>query len=74
MNEIAAQIMKQHAPKSVEPMVEKIIGKTVLFKTIGFVGKCAVDSGELTIPNAEKPVCVFVFEISDKQRNAVQGS
>ena len=74
LNEIAAQIMKQHAPKSVEPMVEKIIGKTVLFKTIGFVGKCAVDSGELTIPNAEKPVCVFVFEISDKQRNAVQGS
>ena len=65
LNEIAVKLMKQHAPKNVETIVEKIIGKTLFFRTVGFIGRCAVDSGKLTIPGDEKPIAVFVYEISD---------
>lgn len=60
----AATLMKQHAPKSVTPLVETVIGKTLFFQTVGFLGRCAVQSGELSIPNNEKPVAIFAFEAS----------
>ena len=76
LKDIAVDLMKQHAPKSVEPIVEKIVGKTLFFRTVGYIGKCAADSGVLMISDEEKPVAVFVYEIDndDKQvaRNNVQ--
>ena len=76
LKDIAVDLMKQHAPKSVEPIVEKIVGKTLFFRTVGYIGKCAADSGVLMISDEKKPVAVFVYEIDndDKQvaRNNVQ--
>ena len=70
LQDIAVNLMKQHAPKSVEPIVEKVIGKTLFFRTVGFIGKCSVDSGNLVVPDDEKPIAVFVYETSndDKQK------
>ena len=65
LKEIAVNLMKQHAPKSVDSIVEKIVGKTLFFRTVGYIGKCAVDSEVLTVPDDEKPVAVFVYEIGD---------
>ena len=65
----AVDLMKQHAPKSVDSIVEKIVGKTLFFRTVGFIGKCAVDSGMLSIPDDEKPIAVFVYEIGNKKNN-----
>ncbi len=65
---IAADLMKSHAPKSTLPIVEKIIGKTLFFRTVGFIGKCAVDTGILTVPTDEKPIAIFAYEICDDDK------
>ena len=65
---IAADLMKNHAPKSTLPIVDKIIGKTLFFRTVGFIGKCAVDSGIITIPDDEKPIAIFAYEICDDDK------
>ncbi len=70
LKEIAVNLMKQHAPKSVDSIVEKIVGKTLFFRTVGYIGKCAVDSEMLTVPDDEKPVAVFVYEIGDDTQAA----
>lgn len=69
LNTIAVKLMKQHAPKSVADIIEKIIGLTLFFRTVGFIGKCAVDSGELTVPDDEKPIAVFAYELNDRDHN-----
>ena len=68
LNDIAVDLMKQHAPKIVEQIVDKIVGKTLFFRTVGFIGKCAVDSGTLAVPDDEKPIAVFVYEIGNEKK------
>jgi len=62
LKNISINLMKQHAPKSVAPIVKKIIEKTLFFRTVGYIGKCATDSEQLTVPDDEKPIAVFVYE------------
>lgn len=60
MKETAVLLMKQYAPKSVKPVIEKTIEKTLFVDTVGFIGKWAVDSGELTVRDYGKPVALYV--------------
>ena len=62
LSDTAVKLMKQHAPKSVMSLVETVITKSLFFQTIGFLGRCAVQSGELRVPNNGKPVAIFAFE------------
>ena len=62
LTDSAVKLMKIHAPKNVEGLVEKIVTKTIFFRTVGLIGKCSVNSGELTLPDDDKPVAVFVCE------------
>lgn len=39
--------------------IEKIVTKTIFFRTVGLIGKCSVNSGELTLPDDDKPVAGF---------------
>lgn len=71
LKDIAVDLMKQHAPKSVEPIVENIVGKALFFRTVGYIGKCAADSGELMISDEEKPAAVFVYEIDNDDKQEV---
>ena len=70
LHEIAVKLMKQHSPESVGTITEKIIAGTLFFHTAGFIGKCGVDSGLLTIPKDERPVAVFVYEIRDDYKQS----
>ena len=68
LKEIAVNLMKQHAPKSVDSIVEKIVGKTLFFRTVGYIGKCAVDSETLKVPDDETPIAVFVYEVDNDDK------
>lgn len=59
LTDSAVKLMKIHAPKNVEGLVEKIVTKTIFFRTVGLIGKCSVNSGELTLPDDDKPVAGF---------------
>ncbi len=56
------KLMCVHAPKSVHSIVERVIKKTIFFNTVGLIGKCAMDSGALRIPEDDRPVAMFVYE------------
>lgn len=58
----ACNIMKQHAPKQVESDVERIVYQTLIFRTTGLLGGCAVQSGELELPAFDGPAAVCVRE------------
>ncbi len=58
----ASRIMKLHAPKQVEQEVERIVFQTLVFRTTGLIGGCAVQSGELDIPEFDGPAAVLVRE------------
>ncbi len=58
----ASQIMKVHAPKNVEEMVEYITGQTIFFRTVGFLGACAVHAGVLAVPQDRNTLPVLVYE------------
>ena len=58
----ACNVMKQHAPKQVEDLAERVVFQTLLFRAVGLFGGFAVDSGELEIPETEGPVAFYVRE------------
>ncbi len=58
----ACQLMQIHAPKSVSKQIERIVFQTLFFRTVGLIGGCAVKSGELTLPNFDGPVAIYVCE------------
>ena len=58
----ACNVMKQHAPKQVAGEIEKIVFQTLLFRSIGFFGVFAVESGELAVPDVEGPLAFYVRE------------
>ena len=70
LTDCAEALMRVHAPKSVEALVEKIILKTIFFRTVGLIGKCAVDSGNLALPDGDGPVAVYVYKTQEADREA----
>ena len=56
----ASRVMRLHAPKQMESEVEKIIFQTLLFRTTGLLGGCAVQSKELQVPEFDGPAAVCV--------------
>lgn len=57
----AAQIMQAHAPKHIRPAVGRIAAETLLFRTLGFLGACAVKSGALAIPEDSLSLGAFLY-------------
>lgn len=58
----ACRVMKQHAPEKMAAEAERIVFQTLLFRTNGLIGGCAVDSGELKLPEQEGPMAFYVRE------------
>lgn len=56
----ACQLMRTHAPKSVEDQIERIVFQTLFFRTVGLIGKCAVQSGLLVLPDFEGPTALYI--------------
>ena len=70
----ACDIMKQHAPKQVKPETERIVYQTLLFRTVGLLGGCAVQSGELELPKFDGPAAVCILENTKKAESTVDES
>ena len=60
----AGRVMREHAPQSVAPMVDKVAANTLLFHSVGFLGACAVTSGALSIPDIDGPLTALIYEVS----------
>lgn len=58
----ACNVMKQHAPKQVAELADRIVFQTLLFRSVGLFGGFALDSGELLIPDGEGPLAFYVRE------------
>ena len=65
---LAADVMRTHAPKAVMPEIEAVIGSTIFHRTVGLMGKIAVDSGELHLPDVTDtlPTAIFLYNTEDK--------
>lgn len=70
MHICACKLMKVHAPKSVENQIAPILFQTLFFRTVGFIGNCAVLSGALELPSVDGPVALYVRTKSKESENA----
>ena len=68
------RLMRVHAPKSVHPQVERIIFQTLIFRTVGFIGGCAVKSEALPLPDFDGPAAVLVRENTAEAEAIVDGN
>lgn len=68
---LAGEIMKNHAPAAVSEMVDAVIRSVIFHRTVGLMGKMAVDSGGLHLPDAEDnlPAAIFLYN-TDEERSA----
>ncbi len=62
LTDCAAEIMKNHAPKSVAEEVDAVLKSTIFHRTVGLMGKLAVDTGGMKQPDDDLPAAVFLFE------------
>lgn len=62
LSECASALMKVHAPKAVTGQVDSIVSRTIFFRTAGLMGVCAVRSGELALPEDERPAAIYLYE------------
>lgn len=56
----ACRLMHEHAPKAVSGQVDRIVFQTLIFRTVGLIGGCAVKSGALTLPDFDGPAAMYV--------------
>lgn len=66
----ACKIMKVHAPKGMEEQIAPVLFHTLFFRTVGFIGNCAVLSGGLELPTVDGPVSLYVRTKSKENENA----
>ncbi len=57
----AQTLLLSHAPESVAELVPNVVGKLLFFDTVGLLGKCALDSGALRLPDTEYPLAAFLY-------------
>ncbi len=62
----AVELMQAHAPSHVAPMAERILAKTLFFRTVGLIGVLAVNGGvpEKPSENDTYPVAVYFYPAS----------
>ena len=60
MHSCACKLMQVHAPKSMESQIAPILFQTLFFRTVGFIGNCAVLSGALELPASDGPISLYV--------------
>lgn len=58
----ACRIMLVHAPKSIGEQADRIMFQTLFFRTVGFIGGCAVRSGALAVPDFDGAAALYVRE------------
>lgn len=69
--EKSCEIISMIAPKHTENIQKSIIYGTLFFRTVGFIGGCAVKSGALDLPTFEGPAAVCITKNFDKSNEIV---
>lgn len=62
LTDCAVQVMLNHAPKAVRGEVDAVLKSTIFHRTVGLMGKMAVDTGVLRVPDDDLPCAVYLFE------------
>ena len=61
LTETAVMIMRSHSPNHVSDLVERIVGSTIFFRAVGFIGGCAAESGAVIVPEDDKAVALYAY-------------
>lgn len=61
LTETAVKIMRSHAPDHICNQIDHIVGSTIFFRTVGFIGGCAEETGEVTIPEDDKAIALYAY-------------
>lgn len=70
----ACQLMRIHAPKSVEEQIDRIVFQTLFFRTVGLMGGCAVKSGTLVLPEFDGPAAMYIRENTKAAESVINQS
>lgn len=57
------EVMKMHAPRHMNDTAGHIVASTILFRSVGLLGAFAVKSGGLLVPDDEKPIAFYVYDM-----------
>ena len=72
LTQCASEIMKNHAPRAVHDEVDAVLKSTIFHRTVGLMGKIAVDTGVMRVPDDDLPCAVYLFAYDDS-RNGMRG-
>ncbi len=61
LTETAVKTMRSHAPDHVCNQIDHIVGSTIFFRTVGFIGGCAADSGAIFVPEDDNAVALYAY-------------
>lgn len=67
----SCQLMHIHAPKSVDAQIDRITFQTLFFRTVSFIGECAVKSGMLALPDFDGPAAIYVRENTNAAKASI---
>lgn len=65
LNATAVNIMQNHAPSHVKERIDHVIGSTIFFRTVGFIGACAFETNAIFIPNDNNPLALYAYKCED---------
>lgn len=65
LNASAVNTMRNHAPVHVKEQIDHIIGSTIFFRTVGFIGGCAFDSNEIFLSDDNEPLALYGYKCED---------
>ena len=57
--------MIDHAPEHVREQIGRVIGNSIFFRTVGFLGGCALDTGIITIPDGDNAAPMYAYRIGE---------
>lgn len=66
LNDTAAKVMGDHAPEHVREQIGYVIGNSIFFRTVGFLGVCALDTGVITVPDDDGAAALYAYRINEK--------
>lgn len=62
LNDTATEIMFTHAPANVKEQIAHIVGNVIFFRTVGYLGACAAETGVIFVPEDDKAVALYAYK------------
>lgn len=63
LHDCACSVLQVHAPESVSTLIDQVMSTALFFKTVGFLGVCAVRAGALSIPEDDRLLGGFLYAV-----------